>query len=210
MAAQPKSPLDHALDLVVFAPVGLALTAKDELPGLIEKGRRRLGSQVLLARMLGQFAAVQGQRAAARLVEQMTTAAGRLGGLPPTVPAPAAPGARGAGHSPATAATSPNGLGTRNGNGTERSSDGVRAAGGSASSTSARPAASPPAVDSLAIPGYDSLAASQVVQRLAGLSGPELEAVRRYELAVRGRRTILSKVAQLQAERSTNDPAPRS
>ena len=41
--------------------------------------------------------------------------------------------------------------------------------------------------DDLAIPSYDSLAASQVVPRLDGLTSIELEAVRRYELAHRGR-----------------------
>ena len=51
----------------------------------------------------------------------------------------------------------------------------------------------------LAIPGYDALSASQVVQRLAGLSPEELEDVRAYELNTRGRRTILNKVAQLQS-----------
>jgi hypothetical protein len=50
----------------------------------------------------------------------------------------------------------------------------------------------------LAIPDYDSLAASQVVPRLAGLAPDELEAVRQYEAAHRARRTILSRVAQLQ------------
>jgi hypothetical protein len=50
----------------------------------------------------------------------------------------------------------------------------------------------------LAIPDYDSLAASQVVPRLAGLEPDELEAVRRYEAAHRARRTILNRVAQLQ------------
>jgi hypothetical protein len=50
----------------------------------------------------------------------------------------------------------------------------------------------------LAIPDYDSLAASQVVPRLAGLDPDELEAVRRYEAAHRARRTILNRVAQLQ------------
>ena len=43
----------------------------------------------------------------------------------------------------------------------------------------------------LAIPDYDSLAASQVVPRLAGLTADELEAVRAYEAAHRARRTIL-------------------
>ena len=50
----------------------------------------------------------------------------------------------------------------------------------------------------LAIPDYDSLSASQVVPRLAGLTSEELEAVRRYEAAHRARRTILGRVAQLQ------------
>ena len=55
-----------------------------------------------------------------------------------------------------------------------------------------------PAVDDLAIPDYDSLSASQVVPRLEGLMPAELEAVRSYETANRGRKTILNKVAQLQ------------
>lgn len=56
-----------------------------------------------------------------------------------------------------------------------------------------------PAVE-LAIPDYDSLAASQVVPRLRALDDDELEAVRRYEAAHRGRKTILNRVAQLQGE----------
>lgn len=53
--------------------------------------------------------------------------------------------------------------------------------------------------DTLAIPGYDSLSASQVVPRLDALRPDELDAVRRYEIAHRGRRTILNRIAQLQA-----------
>jgi hypothetical protein len=56
----------------------------------------------------------------------------------------------------------------------------------------------PPAA-SLGIPDYDVLSASQVVPRLPGLSTDELDAVRRYETAPRGRKTILAKIAQLQA-----------
>jgi hypothetical protein len=54
-----------------------------------------------------------------------------------------------------------------------------------------------PAESELSIPGYDSLSASQVVPRLDGLSADERDAVRRYEAAHRGRKTILSKLAQL-------------
>ena len=64
----------------------------------------------------------------------------------------------------------------------------------------------PVAVESLAIPDYDNLSASQVVPRLDGLRPDELEAVRRYESANRRRRTILNKVAQLQDP----DAAPES
>lgn len=49
----------------------------------------------------------------------------------------------------------------------------------------------------LAIPGYDSLSASQVVQRLEGLSSAELEEVRVHETTHRQRRTILHRVEQL-------------
>ena len=53
--------------------------------------------------------------------------------------------------------------------------------------------------EDLAIPSYDSLAASQVVPRLEGLAPVELEAVRRYELAHRGRKTVLGKITLLQS-----------
>ena len=56
-----------------------------------------------------------------------------------------------------------------------------------------------PTPASLGITDYDALSASQVVPRLDGPRRPtELDAVRRYEAANRGRKTILSKIAQLQ------------
>lgn len=55
----------------------------------------------------------------------------------------------------------------------------------------------PSAASDLAIADYDSLAASQVVARLEGLSPGERAAIARYETAHRGRRTILGKIAQL-------------
>ena len=63
----------------------------------------------------------------------------------------------------------------------------------------ARPAPTTTAAGAdLAIPDFDSLAASQVIPRLEGLSPEELEAVRAYEAGRRGRKTILNKIAQLQ------------
>ncbi len=54
-------------------------------------------------------------------------------------------------------------------------------------------------VQDLAIPDYDSLAASQVVPRLASLDPAELALVLTYEQSHRSRQTILNRVRQLQA-----------
>ena len=51
--------------------------------------------------------------------------------------------------------------------------------------------------EALPIPDYDELSASQVVERLDGLPAKDLAAVRAYEEAHRGRRTILFKIDQL-------------
>ena len=230
MADEQKSPLDQALDLLVYAPMGLVLTAKDELPSLVTKGRERVGNQFMVARMIGQFAVMQGQReaekTAGRLVEQAGTLAARLGGLPgvagpggavatpttqepPVISSGAASAAAVAGAAVSAdrvrhAATEPSAAPTQNGSAQNGSAQNGSAQNGSAQNGSAQNgSASRGGIgdDVLAIPGYDSLSASQVVQRLAGLSVPELEAVRAYEEANRSRRTILSKVSQLQADR---------
>jgi hypothetical protein len=52
----------------------------------------------------------------------------------------------------------------------------------------------------LPIPGYDQLAASQIVARLGDLDAGGLAAVEDYEQAHRKRRTVLTKVAQLRRE----------
>ncbi len=169
-----KSALDRALDLFVFAPLGLAVAARDALPELIDKGRQQLSGQVTTARMMGEMAVAQGQREADKAISQVTQ---RLAGLKlfpdgRRSPSPAGP--------------------------EERAS--------STAGAEARPEAGPRAgpqptvtADDLAIPGYDSLSAPQVVQRLAGLSSEELELVRQYEAATRHRKTILTRISQLQS-----------
>lgn len=56
-----------------------------------------------------------------------------------------------------------------------------------------------PSAGHLPIDEYESLAASQVVARLPTLTEAELEQVRSFEAAHRGRRTILGKIDQLLA-----------
>lgn len=170
--SEDKSPLEQAMDLFVYAPLGLALTARDQLPSLIEKGRQQLTSQVAMARMMGQFAVAEGEKELRKVVEQ---AGETVNGL---LQQPAAP--RAASQS------------------SKESSPKQKPASAAASNGKASPSGATATGDHLAITGYDTLSASQVVQRLAGLEASELEAVRHYEEQTRGRRTILSKIGQLQ------------
>jgi hypothetical protein len=182
---ESKSPLEQALDLFVYAPLGLALTAREEMPKLVEKGRQRVTGQVMMAKMMGQFAVAQGQKEAEKAVKRFTSS---------PAPAPSAPAAApvlGTDASPEPEVAVPRTAKSAAANGATESA----AANGSANGSNG---GGLPPVGDLAIPGYDSLSASQVVQRLAGLSGPELDAVARYESATRHRKTILTRISQLQ------------
>ena len=191
---ESHSPVETALDLFVYAPVGLALTAAEEIPKLAAKGRSRLTQQLTMAKMVGQFAVTQGRKELNRRF------------APPARPAPTPPAAAPSDRD----VTYERLLGDEERAGGSAPAPSESAAAPATSATPATPATNGavsdgptaddgPGVDSLAIPGYDSLAASQVVQRLAGLSQDELEAVGAYEAGHRNRRTILSRVRQLQA-----------
>ncbi|MDQ1517880.1 MAG: hypothetical protein QOE80_3710 [Actinomycetota bacterium] len=195
--SEPKSPVEQALDLFVYAPVGIALTAAEELPKLIEKGRQRVTGQIGMARMMGQFAVAQGQKEAEKVVRQATE---RIADMtkppaPPSRPPSSTTAAASPPAAPATPAAATPGPAVKPAEDAPAVTEVVATTGPSTNGSSAP---RPPA--DLAIPGYDALSASQVVQRLAGLSPEELEQVRTYETASRGRKTILSRIAQLQAD----------
>ena len=213
-----KTPVDQALDLFVYAPIGLALTAAEELPKLVEKGRQQVTSRAAMYKMIGQFAVAHGQQTAERFVRGATD---RVTGRPgedtrsesatrptsssptsssptsssPTSSSPASPSP-----SPTAPVRSPSAGSSpsANGNGRGRAEGSTMATTDPVADPTADPVAPAPSSDDLAIPGYDALSASQVVQRLAGLSPAELESVRAYEASTRGRKTILSRVNQLQ------------
>ena len=176
-----KSPLQQALDLFVYAPLGLLMNAEEIVPQLVEKGRQ----QVTMARMFGQMAVQQGSaeagKAVGKLQEQAVEVVTQLSGArhPREVELPTAPATT----APATAS--------------DGASHATKVAPAPVHATAAS-TLDAPAVESLAIPDYDSLSASQVVPRLEGLAIGELDAVRQYEIAHRGRKTILSKISQLQ------------
>lgn len=54
--------------------------------------------------------------------------------------------------------------------------------------------------ESLALPGYDHLPASDIVAKLAGLDPDERAAIEAYERHGRGRRTVLGRLEQLKAQ----------
>ena len=183
-----KSPFDRVVELFVYAPVGLALSARDLVPGLVERGRRQVNPQVGVARMVGQMAVSQGRSQAEKALEHAVASAQatleQLGVLDHSEPTPGPEASSTPAKAPPPPPPPP-----------PPPSDGPIVA----------PAAPPvprtgngPAAAGLAIPDYDSLSASQVLPRLSSLSNDELEAVRAYEHAHRGRKTILNKIAQLQ------------
>lgn len=190
---EPKTPVDHALDVFIYAPLGLALEARGLLPKLIDRGRGQVSGQVTMARFVGQFAVKQGQSEAgkhlSRVQEQATIALTDLGLLPRNEPARSSAPPAAATPEPPPAPVSENRRRTRSEPGPKKRPPGAN-----------RVATDPaPSARTLAIPDYDSLAASQVISRLEGLAGDELEAVRTYESGTRGRKTILSKISQLQS-----------
>ena len=194
---------DRALDLLVYAPVGVALYLRDTVPtfvnlfvsrGKAELGQRRQQAQdqVAQARAMGEFAVnfggpkvrehvEKGIALARKGAESVLGGAGDEGGVPDAAedvpsPAPAPRPDRAAANS--RAASRPAGKSTN-------------------TSTATKTAAAAPAATTLVIPDYDELSASQVVERLDGLPPSELDAVRAYEEAHRARRTILYKIEQL-------------
>jgi hypothetical protein len=200
-----KGPVGQAVEALVYAPIGLIFEGPTLLPKLVEQGKTHARN----ARFVGKFAVQQGQlelrRRLAAVEEQATDVLRAFGvGAPAgtddhggagetTGSTEAAATAPPSATAPTTSA-SPSG-GSPNATATE---SGTGATAAEVPGEPGAPAERSPSVAELAITDYDSLSASQVVTRLAGLSGGELEAVRAYEVAHRGRKTILNKIAQLQ------------
>lgn len=188
MAEEPETtggePVEQLLDLFVYAPLGFVVDAKRVVPELAERGRAQAG----VARMIGEFAVSWGntklQGAMADAQDQAVGLLQRLGvAAPEREPAP---GATVEGDDVVDVQVS--------------SAPGVGPAPGDAPSwLEGRTSEDEADAAALAILEYDNLSASQVVPRLDGLTPDELEAVRRYERKHRHRKTILNRVAQLQA-----------
>lgn len=199
MSDDAQKAADKALDLFVYAPVGVALYLRDTVPTFVNlfvsRGRAELGQrrqqaqgQVAQAKALGEFAVnvggpkvrehvekgIEMARKSAEAVLTGVTGEGPVPDLAREASQAPTPTSSGTATPPTEPAASPPPAGER----------------------TTTPTAGPKAA-TLGIPDYDELSASQVVERLDGLQTGELDAVREYEEAHRARRTILFKIEQL-------------
>lgn len=170
-----RDPIERAIEVIVYAPLGLGLFLKDIAPSLVDtavaRGRaevdRRHGElsrHVTTARSLGEVTLAFGlPKVRSRVQRHVDDVRERLTPAPPPRSTP----------QPTAVAVVP--PASANGEGGETA----------------------PSSGDLPIPGYDALSASQVVERLLGLGPDELAVVREYEESHRNRRTILGKIEQL-------------
>jgi hypothetical protein len=163
------NPLRKALDFFVFAPVGVALTVAEDLPGLVTKGRQRVEGQIRNAKIIGQFVVTQGQ-------QDLTQRIGKLIHPEPSSPE-AAPSVEQ--DAPVVVVETPTPT--------------------APAAATAKPAPDPAdaVIVEQALADYDTLSASQVVRRLESLGLDQLRAVHRHEASHRNRRTILNRTNQL-------------
>jgi hypothetical protein len=170
---------EQALDWLVYGPIGFAMYVRDTAPSFLKlfvaRGRAVVGDQrktvegqLGQARSLGEVASAYGGPQVLRLVsDQLASARARA----------------------------------------EEAIDALGSLTGTAKPGGPRPVdtgdeagtAGPGAdgADGLAIGDYEELSASQVVDRLNGLSRAELDAIREYETSHRARNTVLGKIDQL-------------
>jgi len=182
--ADTKDPVRQLFEVAVYAPIGLMLLARRELPALTAAGKTRVESQITLAKFIGRIVVTRGTQELKRRLDaaearrrsdgsvvdtEATEAADVFVHVPP----------------PESVTSLPDTI--------VAAVVAAEIASEIASETTAGSA------DPLPIDGYDSLAASQVVTRLVTLTPNELDAIHAHELSHRNRRTILGKISQLQA-----------
>lgn len=178
--ADDNDTAEKAKELLVYGPLGLALFMRDSAPQFmrmfVARGRTELqqrsksvGSQIDQVRALGENVTGDGAPDVLKLLSTGITALREK--------AEEALSALGVTANESPTAPLP------------------RVA--STSEAPSAPSATASASGQLAIPGYDDLSASQVVEHLDGLSAHDLSAIREYEAARRARNTILGKIEQL-------------
>jgi len=194
-------PVERALRMLVYGPVGLACYVKDSAPtflGLfVSRGQREVAN---VRRTVGERLGIVTPEPATPRADPLGTigrAATQAGAAAATTVTPvvnsgivaATSALRSVTGSPSTAAPS-------------SAAPSTAARSTAAPSTAAPPAGAAPTGEGgsaadLPIPGYDGLSASQVIERIGGLPASALAQIRAYEAAHRGRRTVLASIDQL-------------
>lgn len=170
-----RPPIERVLDLALYAPVGAAITLREQLPKHIRQGRQAMENRVQLARFIGQMAVQMGQRELAKRIEEQRVAKlERADTEHEPVPTDAGDTPVDAIDHDVTTVPSP-----------------------VVQVESVEPVDVPTAAE-LPISDYESLAAIHVVERLRSMTQDEIELIRRFEATNRSRRTILAKIDQLQ------------
>jgi hypothetical protein len=204
-----KPPIDRALDLFVYAPVGMALYVRDMFPSMmgifVSRGKREVKSHLPgydsptppappvpmpdvadIRRKVGDSIGLARGVAGGGigLARDVTgTALQGLMSFRNGVPSSA--------HEEQTTTWRPDPDAPPS---SAFTAPGSAPAADRAAATERAPA---PQVEELPILDYDELSASQVIERLEGLDADSLEAIRAYEASHRGRNTILGKISQL-------------
>jgi len=208
--AEDKQPVEKAVELFVYAPVGVALYVRDMLPSMmgifVSRGKREVQSHLPghtppapptppvppeVKRRIDESVGVAKYMAEGGLGVARDVAGNGIGVAREMAGSALAQflamRANGAPLADESAPVDVNQPAARP----------AAAATPSAPTPAPAPAADVPSVDALPIPDYDELSASQVVERLEGLDRESLDAIRAYETEHRGRNTILGKIAQL-------------
>ena len=182
---------DKALEFLVYGPIGFALYLRDTAPSflklfvsrgrsVLDERRKSVEDQLGQARAVGEFATNYGGPQLQRFVSEGLTRVRER--AEETIEAlnvlTGNPGPGGSSAPEAADRASDLGPSRRDPVAPERTS-----------STGTGPR--------LAIPDYDELSASQVVEHLDGLSRADLDAIRRHETEHRARNTVLGKIEQL-------------
>lgn len=193
-----NDPVDKALRCFVYAPLGFAAYLRDSAPTLmtvlVNRGKQEAdGARRVVEERLGLRTppAPPAQPIAQRVADGLGRFATQAGTVVAGVARPVVGAATSAATS-ATTSTAPSAAPTApsappNGSGTHWS----------ATEAPSEPVGEPASEADLPIADYDGLSATQIIERLDGLSRGALERIRVYEIAHRARRTILAAIDQL-------------
>jgi hypothetical protein len=172
--------LRRIVDVCVYAPVGMAVTAVEDLPEIVTKGRARVEQDLNNARVVGRYVVHrEWRRASKRLGEIFRNEAAQPASGRADEPAPSETDEPSSTSAPLVERVPPT------------------APAPPAAAPDAAADAAAEAIVARVLADYDTLSASQVVRRLESLGPDELRAVQRYEGSTRNRRTILNRASQL-------------